>query len=46
LNIETSNEGIKKMLFLIWGKSEKLVKEMVVGAYWELYMDEKEFTKD
>ncbi|KAL4444819.1 hypothetical protein ABPG74_016027 [Tetrahymena malaccensis] len=41
-NIQCANQGIRKMLVLIWSR-EKLVKEELIKAYWILYLDEKAF---
>ncbi|EGR27594.1 hypothetical protein IMG5_193940 [Ichthyophthirius multifiliis] len=42
LNIESAKEGVMKMLVLIWNK-EKHIKDELMKAYWNLYMDESQY---
>lgn len=41
-NIQSSEEGIKKMKALIWVK-EKQIKEEVLRAYWMLFLDDQQY---
>jgi len=43
--IKEADNGIKKMLVLIWSK-EKLVLEELLKAYWKLYFDAKAFSSE
>ena len=42
-NIERSDEGIRKMLVLIWSKEKTVVNE-VIKTYWSLFLDKELFT--
>jgi condensin complex subunit 1 len=37
-NIEHSDEGIRKMLLLVWSKDKTVINE-VIKAYWTLFLD-------
>lgn len=39
-NITSSEQGIKKMIVLIWSK-EKQIKEEVMQTYWSLFLNTK-----
>jgi condensin complex subunit 1 len=41
-HIERSEEGIRKMLMLVWTKDKAIMNE-VVRAYWSLFLDKEQF---
>jgi condensin complex subunit 1 len=41
-NIEKSDEGIRKMILLVWTKDKTIMNE-VIKAYWSLFLDHDQF---